>query len=457
MTKILQYGHGNFLRAFADAYFDSLKKEGADLEVTVVTAIPGERLEAFQRQKNRYHVILRGAREGRPIETVREVTALDRVADPFTDPAAYEALAADPELKLIVSNTTEAGICFRASDPFDGFASVTFPAKLTKFLYARFQAGLPGVYLLPVELIENNADELKKCVGQYIDLWSLPEGFRQWNDQENFYCNTLVDRIVSGWPRDEGTRRHLTELIGEKDDLMTVGEPFGLWAVEKKGEIERFLPQGSHDIDVVLTEDIAYYKKRKVRVLNGSHTNLAPAGLWEGAATVYDCMENGKLRGFLLETLEKEIVPFVSGDLAAAKTFAGSVLDRFGNPYLNHRLASILLNSISKWRARDLPSFRDYYARYGRIAPNLTKGFAYLLQLYKSVEKHGDGYAAVLPGGEIEAIDEPAYLTWFARGGTVAGLMADRAVWGEDLTRYEGFLAQVEAYLHTLEEGGSLL
>lgn len=443
MIKILQYGHGNFLRAFADAYFDSLKKEGAALDVTVVTAIPGENLEAFCRQQNQYHVILRGAQDGRPVETVRKVTALDRVVDPFLDPAAYMALAADPELKLIVSNTTEAGICFDPSDPMDGFASVTFPAKLTKFLYARYQAGQPGVYLLPVELIDNNADELKKCVDRYIELWLLPEGFRRWNDQENFYCNTLVDRIVSGWPRDEAVREHLTELIGEEDSLMTVGEPFGLWAVEKKGDIARWLPQGSHDIDVVLTEDIAAYKKRKVRVLNGSHTNLTPAGLWEGASTVYDCMKNGKLRAFLLETLEEEITPFVSPDRAATEAFAASVLDRFENPYLNHQLTSILLNSVSKWRARNLPSFRDYYAQNGCIPPHLTKGFAYLLGVYKWRT------AAVT--------DEPVYRDWFRNGGTVAGLMANESAWGENLTRYEGFLPQVEAHLRTLEEGGSLL
>lgn len=441
MIKVLQYGHGNFLRAFADAYFDTLKKEGREYDITVVTAIPGESLGAFRRQENRYHVVLRGMREGRPVEEAREIRALNRVADPFTDPGPYEALAADPELKLIISNTTEAGIRFDPSDRFDGFAHVTFPAKLTKFLYARYQAGQPGVYLLPVELIDNNADALKSCVEHYIDLWGLPQAFRDWNGRENFYCNTLVDRIVSGYPRDEETRRRLTELIGEEDALMTVGEPFGLWAVEKKGEIGRYVPEGRHDIDVVLTEDIAAYKKRKVRILNGSHTNLAPAGLWEGETTVDACMKDPRIRGFLEETLENEILPFIP-----EKDFAKSVLERFENPFLNHQLTSVLLNSVSKWRARVLPSFRDYYEKNGSIAPNLTKGFAYLLCLYKNPQAR-----------RVEIVDEPAYLSWFRKNGTVAGLMAEESAWGEDLTKYGGFLEQVEAHLRTLEERGSLL
>lgn len=457
MVKVLQYGQGNFLRTFVDAYFHTLKAEGMEVEVTAVTAIPGENLEAFRRQDNRYHIVLRGAQNGRPVEDVYEIGSLSQVIDPFLDPESYYALAADPDLKLVVSNTTEAGICFHDTDTQQGFETVTFPAKVTQFLYRRFQAGLPGVYFLPVELIDNNADELKRCVDQYISLWGLPEEFRAWNDSQNFYCNTLVDRIVSGYPRDEATKVHLTQLIGEEDALMAVGEPFGLWVVQQKGDIAQYIPQGHHHIDVILSQDIGYYKKRKVRVLNGSHTNLVPAGLWEGQTTVYDCMKNEKLRAFLLETLDQEIVPFVSDDLAATKEFSDSVLDRFENPYLNHQLTSILLNSVSKWRARDLPSFQDYYRKNGCIPPHLTKGFAYLVKLYQGARKGENGYVTSLPGREIPLVDDLSYLTYFENGGTVASFMADETAWGEDLTRYEGFLPQVEACLEILEGGGSLL
>ena len=287
MVKVLQYGEGNFLRTFVDVYFDTLNKNGQGrYAVNIVKPITFGTLERFEKQSNKYHIVLRGMENGKSVENVYRVDSLEKVIDPFSDYESYVALAKDPELKIIVSNTTEAGICYNGEDKMDGFDGITYPAKLTKFLFERFNAGLDGVYLLPVELIDNNADELKKCVDKYIALWNLPAAFKTWNDEQNFYCNTLVDRIVSGYPRDEETKTHLQELIGEKDELMSIGEPFGLWAVEKKGNIAEYIKEGAHNIEVVLTNDIGYYKKRKVRVLNGSHTNLVPTGLMLGAVTV---------------------------------------------------------------------------------------------------------------------------------------------------------------------------
>ncbi len=307
---------------------------------------------------------------------------------------------------------------------------------------------------MPVELIDNNADELKKCVDKYIELWQLPEAFKKWNDGENYYCNTLVDRIVSGYPKDEATKEHLCKLIGEKDELVSIGEPFGLWAVENKGEIGKYIKSGKHNIEVVLTNDIKYYKKRKVRVLNGSHTNLVPVGLWRGKVTVYDCMTDKTLYKFIDETLTSEIIPFVSDDIAATTAFAESVKERFLNPYLNHQLTSIALNSISKWKARDLPSFKDYYGKYGKIPEHLTKGFARLMALYKITAKGDDGkYYAKLPSRAIEMKDDEKYLAYFANGGCVIEFMKDETVWGEDLTKYEGFAAAVKTIVKKLRSG----
>ena len=457
MIKIVQFGEGNFLRTFVDAYFDTLNEEGGNYGVHIVKPITFGTLERFEKQNNVYHIVLRGQENGEAVEKVRKINVLQSVIDPFADQENYYAWAKDADVKIIVSNTTEAGICFNANDAFDGFDGITYPAKLTKFLLERFKAGLSGVYLLPVELIDNNADALFACVEKYIDLWNLPEAFKKWNAEENFYCNTLVDRIVSGHPRTAEDRAHLEELIGQADELVSVGEPFGLWAVEKKGDIAKYVKEGVHNIEVVLTTDIAYYKKRKVRVLNGSHTNIVPAGLWEGAVTVYDCMQDTKLCKFLLDTLEEEIVPFVSNDVAATKAFADSVLDRFSNPYLNHLLTSISLNSISKWKARNLPSFKDYYQRHGKIAPNMTKGFSYLMKIYSSLCERDGKYFAKLPTREVEVQDDLPYLTYFANGGCVKAFMADVAVWGEDLTAYAGFADEVQANLAKLNEGKSLL
>lgn len=442
MKKVLQYGEGNFLRSFVDLYFETLNREGGEWAVEIVKPIPFGSLDAFARQENRYHVILRGVKDGNAAETVYPVSVVEQAISPFDDFPAYAALAADPALAVIVSNTTEAGICCHEGDSFDGFAEITYPAKLTKFLYARFRAGLPGVYLLPVELIENNADELFRCVEKYIDLWQLPEAFREWNRTENFYCNTLVDRIVSGFPRDEALRERLWKLVGERDDLLSVAEPFGLWVIENKGKIADLLPAGHHNIDIILTDDIAYYKKRKVRVLNGSHTNLVAAGLLLGAETVYDCMTNETLYRFFRASLE-EIVPFVSSDRSMTERFAADVEERFRNPYLNHQLTSIALNSISKWRARVLPTFRDFFAANGRIPEHLTVGFSCLMHLYRTK------YA--------ELKDDAEVLSFFASGKPLKDFLSDRTVWGEDLTAYPQFLETVTAQTERLARGESLL
>jgi tagaturonate reductase len=453
----MQYGEGNFLRTFVDAYFDTLNQEGGDYGVYIVKPITFGSLEKFAQQNNTYHIVLRGVEKGEAVEKVYQVNSVQAAIDPFVDPESYYALAKDEELKIIVSNTTEAGICYNEKDSFDGFETITYPAKLTKFLYERYQAGLGGVYLMPVELIDNNADALSACVEKYIALWNLPEAFAKWNKEQNFYCNTLVDRIVSGYPRDEQTKAHLTQLIGKEDALMSIGEPFGLWAVEKKGNIADYIQEGIHNIEVVLTDNIGYYKKRKVRVLNGSHTNLVATGLMLGAQTVADCMNDKKLSDFLRRALETEIIPYVSDDIAATTAFADSVTERFENPYLNHQLVSISLNSISKWRARVLPSFKDYYAQHGQIAPNLSVGFAYLMAMYSLVEKKENGYFVQVPNREIEIKDDLPYLEYFAAKKSIGAFMSDESVWGEDLTKYAGFYDSVIANVEKIKKGVCLI
>ena len=457
MIKVVQFGEGNFLRTFVDLYFDTLNKEGGDYKVNIVKPITYGTLERFERQNNKYHIVLRGVDSGKTVEDVYKVDVLENVIDPFNDAEKYYSLAREDELKIIVSNTTEAGICYNGNDKFDDFEGITYPAKLTKFLFERFNAGKGGVYLMPVELIDNNADELKKCVDKYIELWNLPKEFKKWNEENNFYCNTLVDRIVSGYPKTAEDVAYLEKLIGEKDELVSIGEPFGLWAVEKKGDIAKYVKDGVHNIEVVLTENIKYYKKRKVRVLNGSHTNIVPVGLWHGAITVYDCMKDEKLSKFLQDTLTEEIVPFVSNDIAATTVFADSITERFLNPYLNHLLVSISLNSISKWRARDLPSFKDYYEKYGKIPAHLTVGFSYLMATYMGLEKKGESFMVKLPTREVEIIDDKPYLEYFAAKKSLKEFMADVNVWGEDLTAYADFYETVSANVEKINKGISLI
>ena len=450
MIKVVQFGEGNFLRSFVDHYFNELNSKGHNYQVDIVKPRPFGLLDKYARQNNKYTVLLRGYLNGAPYESIEKINVISSVISPFNNYDDYIKLAIDPDLKIIVSNTTEAGICFNDKDDFNDLSNMTFPAKLTKFLFERFTNGLSGVYLLPVELIDNNADCLKKCVDLYIDLWNLPSEFKAWNDTSNYYCNTLVDRIVSGYPKTKEDEDYAQSLLNEKDELLSIGEPFGLWAIEKKGDIDKYIVVGFHGIDVVLTNDIAYYKKRKVRVLNGSHTNIVPVGLIRGAITVYDCMVDEFLRSFLEETLENEIIPFVSNDISETKKFANSVVDRFLNPYLNHQLTSIALNSISKWRARNLPSFKDYYSKFGVIPKNLTYGFASLMKIYSGVKFLDGKYYFDLKERRIELNDDISYLNYFANGGDIKSFMSNEGVWGEDLTNYKGFYNKVEEIIGSL-------
>lgn len=458
MIKIVQFGEGNFLRTFVDAYFDTLNKNGVgEYSVNIVKPITFGTLDKFKKANNKYHIVLRGVKDDAAVEDVYKIDCVDSVISPFEEIDAFYALAKDADVKIIVSNTTEAGICFNPSDDINGFENITYPAKLTKFLLERFNAGLSGLYLMPVELIDNNADNLKLCVDKYIELWNLPEEFKKWNDTENYYCNTLVDRIVSGYPRDEETKKHLENLIGEVDELVSVGEPFGLWAVENKGEISKYVKEGTYNIDVVLTNDIGYYKKRKVRVLNGSHTNIVPLGLFNGKVTVYDCMKDESVLNFVKSTLKDEIIPFVSDDIKATTQFADSVITRFFNPYLNHQLTGIALNSISKWKARVLPSFNDYFLRYGKIPANLTIGFSYLMALYSSVICKDGKFFVKLPTREIELLDDKCYLEYFANGGSIKKFMQDENIWGCDLTKYPEFCENVVMNVVKIKKGENLI
>ena len=455
--KVLQFGEGNFLRTFADLYFDTLNKEGLDdFSVVVVKSVPFGSLENFVKQDNKYHVVLQGMRDGSSVEEVYKVESIEDTIDLYKDSQPFFDLSLDKDVKIIVSNTTEAGICFDPNDKVDSFPNITYPAKLTLWLFKRFKANQPGVYVLPVELIDNNADELYRCVNKYIELWNLGIDFQKWNDSEVFYCNTLVDRIVSGYPKNENVKKHLFELIGEEDNLLSVGEPFGLWVIQDKGDIRKLLKDGHHNIEVLFDKDISYYKKRKVRVLNGSHTNMVPIALWYGKETVYDVMTDEVLSSFVDDTLKEEIIPFVSSNIKETTSFADDVKQRFLNPFLNHQLTSIALNSISKWKARDLCSFVDYYKFHHKVPKYLTIGFAYLINMYMNIEKKDDKYICHLPNRVIEVKDDEKHLNYFTQH-TVHEFLSDKTIWGIDLTSFENFETTINNYLVDIKKGKKLI
>lgn len=365
-VKILQFGEGNFLRAFADWMLDAL-----DCEVTIVQPIEKGLLDVLAAQGYQYHVLLRGLEGGHPVRGESLITCVKDGINPFTQWDKYLAFARDPELRVIVSNTTESGIEYRP-EPMENAPRVTFPGKLALFLKARFDAEQPPLLLLPCELIEANGQALYTCVKRYADDWDFGEGFLGWLDRCSF-CDTLVDRIVTGYPKDVDTRG---------DRMYTAGESFHLWVIQ--GDHEDVLPLRKAGFNVIWTDDVTSYRARKVRILNGAHTALTPYALLRGFETVGDCMKDPALLSYLKACIYQEILPTLPLPEGELLEYADRVLERFQNPFLEHRLSSIALNSFDKFRVRVMPSIRAYEQRYGQRPRMLMRSFDALCAFYKT-------------------------------------------------------------------------
>ena len=280
------------------------------------------------------------------------------------------------------------------------------------------------------------------------EIWGLPSGFITWLGDACIFCSTLVDRIVTGYPASEA--ENLWQKLGYRDELLDVGEPFGLWVIESDRDVSRELPFAEAGLPVIFTNDQKPYRERKVRILNGAHTSSVLAGWLYGKTIVRDMMTDPVTGDFLKQTVREEIAPFVPLDPKEVEAFADSVFERFENPFIDHSLLSISLNSVSKWKTRVLPSFRDYTARYGRLPKRLTFSFAALLAFYTSSDLREDGLHAVRADGTAYTVrDDRAVLTFFAENSVrPAAEFVDAAAsradfWGEDLRRYEGFAESV--------------
>ena len=448
--KVMQFGEGNFLRAFVDYMIDIANEKGVfGGSIAIVKPISFGNLQAFKEQDNLYTVVLRGKENGEVINDSRIITSVSKVLDCGEDYEEYMSLAHLDTLRFIVSNTTEAGIVLDKNDSFDGLPN-TYPGKLTKFLYERFTAFSgaedKGLIILPVELIEENGKKLKECVLALCDAWKLPEAFKNWVENNNVFCSTLVDRIVTGYPR--GYADKVCEELGYEDKLVDIGEPFALWVIESEKDISDELPLDKIGLPVVFTENHKPYKERKVRVLNGAHTASVLAGYLYGLDIVRDCMSDEIMGKFIRNVVNDEIVPQVNLPLDEVRKFANSVFERFENPFIDHALLSISLNSVSKWRARVLPSFKDYYKNKGELPKLITFSFAALLAFYSSNDLREDGlYAKRANGDEYVIHDDKAVLEFFAENSGKTDFInkacANTNFWGEDLSAYNNFTAEV--------------
>ena len=444
--KIVQFGEGNFLRAFADNFIDLMnEKAGFNAKVVLVQPRGGhpEAADRFSEQDGLYTLILRGRENGQPVEHTRVISAASRCLDPKRDWDKLLDCARNPELRFVISNTTEAGIAFDPKCQVTDTPPSSFPGKLTLFLHERWKLGLGGIIILSCELIDHNGQELHRCVQEYVKLWSLEEEFAQWLEKENVFCSTLVDRIVTGGAKGEAPA--LWEKFGYEDQLIDTGEVFAAWVIEGPQSIVKELGLDKVNLPIIVVDDHTPYKQRKVRILNGAHTSFVLGAYLKGFNIVRDCMNDDGVRGFMEETIYNEIIPTLSLPEQELKDFAHSVTERFKNPFIDHRLLDISLNSVSKWKARCLPSVKGYFEKFGKAPKNLSSSFRSLVEFYSRGEKwNADGNALEAKRGDETYLvrDDKKVLEWFLanRGATLDELVAKCAAnvdfWGEDINKY---------------------
>lgn len=426
--KILQFGTGNFLRGFADYFINELNEQNLyDGKIVVVSPTNSRSVEKINRQNCKYNLILRGIDKGNKIYERTEITAISRAVNPYADFEAFLSLAKNPDLRFIISNTTEAGICFDSTCEITHRPAASFPGKLTQFLYERYKNKLKGFAILTCELIDNNGDELKKCVLEYAKLWNLEVGFVNWINSENTFCNTLVDRIVTGYPKDEAEK--IFDEIGYSDELLDTAEPYHLWVIE--GNFEKELPLQKAGFNVIWTDNVSPYKKMKVRILNGSHTSLVFPSLLCGVETVGESLKNELLNAYLNNCLFDYILPML-GDTDESRQFAEAVLERFANPYIKHLWKSISLNSVSKFTARVLPTVSDYIDKNNALPKPLVFSLACLIEYYKT-----------------KAVQDDEKSVDFIRNNGTAEILKNTDLWGKDLTCLTDLVNESLSKIHT--------
>ena len=463
--KVMQFGEGNFLRAFVDYFFDCAN-EKADWngKVVLVQPIAQGLTKLINDQEGLYTLYLRGSEKGEKVDLKRVISSVSRCINPYDDFDAVLELAKSDDLEYIVSNTTEAGIVHESESKFDQCPPISFPAKLTRVLYERYKAGKDGVVVLSCELIDNNGKELQKCVNEYIDDWGLEEEFKTWINEKNTFCSTLVDRIVPGRVRDAEEVKKMEEANGYHDELIDVGEIFGVWIIEGPAGLEDKLPFKKAGLNVHVVEDVTPYKKRKVRILNGAHTGFVLGAYLAGENIVRDCMNDETIKGFMNKMLYDEVIPTLPLDKNDLLNFAAAVSDRFNNPFVNHELMSISLNSTSKWKARNMPSFLEYIKEKGALPECLTMSLAAYIAFYSNdIQSLTDaGLVCKRPAGNEYTVSDDRWVLEFyndhkdaSAEELVHAVLTNEKMWDQDLTQIEGLEAKVAADLKLIREKGA--
>ena len=409
---VIQFGEGGFLRAFTDWMIDIMNKKGLyNGDIVVVQPIEMGMCEMLEAQDCVYTHIIRGIVDGEEKVEKTVIDSISRCVNPYKDYQAYLDLAKNPDFRFVISNTTEAGISYEKEDMLTDKIQKSFPAKVTVLLYERFKAGLDGFVFLPCELIDKNGDNLKKIVLQYAEDWNLPEDFKKFVCEKNYFCNTLVDRIVTGYPKGENID------LGYEDNMLDTSEYFHLWVIEGEKSFEDEFPLKAAGLNVIWTNDMSNYRTRKVRILNGAHSSTVAYAMLQGFETVKDCMDDEKMSAFIRKSIFEEIIPTLDLPENELLEFATAVLDRFSNPYIKHLWSSISLNLVSKFKVRVLPSILEYIKRKNAIPENLVFSLYCLIKLYK----------------EGKGTDDKDVIE-FIMNNDIKAILANEKFWDTDLT-----------------------
>lgn len=456
--KILQFGEGNFLRAFVDWMIDKANNAGI-MNHGIVAVQPIEKggefvADIFKKQDCLYHVYLEGIKDKKPVKEVALVKSIMNLLNPYSQYAEYEKLFLSEDLELIVSNTTEAGIRYEEGDDLNALPPKSFPAKMTALLYKRFQKfkGDPqkGLSIICCELIEDNGSTLREYVLKHADANNLGVDFINWVKTSNHFYDTLVDRIVPGFPR-ENIDEVKAEL-GFDDNLVVKGEYFHVWAIGGDASIKEKLPLDKAGLNVLFMDDIKAFRAKKVRILNGAHTAMVPVALQLGCQTVMDAFNTPEVEKYINAMVDTEVLPVIDEDQTELKQFAAKILERFYNPYLKHYLKDISLNSISKWETRDYPTVLDNYTKLNKKAELTIFSFAALLVLYS-----GHSKANFTPHDTPEFVefiqssfDAQNVEKW------VQGIVENKKMWNVDLTAMPFFVSDVSVYVKTILDKGML-
>ncbi len=464
--KVMQFGEGNFLRAFVNYWFDiANEKAGWNGKCVLVQPIAQGLTDLINKQEGLYTLYLRGTENGEKVDRKRVISSVSRCLNPYTEDGYVQMmeLAVSDDLEYVVSNTTEAGIVYDPACTLADKPCSSFPGKLTQVLYTRYQAGKSGLVILSCELIDNNGKELQKCANQYIDQWGLEEGFRKYINESCAFCSTLVDRIVPGRIRDAAEVARLEEENGYCDPLMDVGEVFGVWNIEGPAWLEDKLPFKKAGVNCIVVPDVTPYKKRKVRILNGAHTGTVLGAYLAGYDIVRDCMHDDIILGYMNKMLYEEIMPTLPLDKKDLEQFAAAVADRFNNPFVDHEIMSISLNSTSKWLARNFPSFIEYVQERGTLPSCLTMSFAAYIAFFSNdiQELNDKGLVCRRAKGNTYTCNDDRWVLEFYydhRNDSVEELvhavMTNEKLWGQDLTEIAGFENAVIANLNTIRTEG---